>query len=140
MPAPPISIQPPFQLMSTSTLGSVNGKNEGRKRMWTSSAKAAAGKQPQRALQVGHRHAAIDQQAFDLVEHRIVRGVGGVGPIDPAAGDDPHRRRVFSITRICTVLVWLRSRKGSGVGAGVGDEDQGALRNARLIPGPAPDL
>ena len=36
MPAPPNSIQLPFHWKSTSTLGSVNGKKEGRKRMSTS--------------------------------------------------------------------------------------------------------
>ena len=53
----------------------------------------APGEQPQHALQVGHRHVAIDQQALDLVEHRVVRGVGRVGPIDAAQRNDPHRRR-----------------------------------------------
>ena len=36
MPAPPNSIQSSPQLMSTSALGSVNGKNDGRKRICTS--------------------------------------------------------------------------------------------------------
>ena len=31
---------------------------------------------------------------FDLVEHERVGGVDGIGPIDPADGDDPDRRRL----------------------------------------------
>ena len=64
MPAPPNSIQSSFQLMSTSTLGSVNGKNDGRKRMCDVAAQVAAGEQPQHALQVGHGHLLVDQQAL----------------------------------------------------------------------------
>ena len=82
--------------MSTSTLGSVNGKNDGRKRICTSFPKKAAGKQPQHAFQVGHRHVVIDEQAFDLVKHGIVSGVGRVGAIDATERNDSHGRpRLF---------------------------------------------
>ena len=115
MPAPPISIQPPCQLMSTSTLGSVNGKNDGPEADVHVAAEEAAGEQPQHALQVGHRHVAIDQQAFDLVEHRDSAWRR------PCRADRRGRSEmirtgggVFSITRICTVLVWLRSKAATG--------------------------
>ena len=98
--------------MSTSTLGSVNGKNEGRKRMWTSTVECAAGEQPQSALQVGHRHAAIDQQALQS------GGTSGNAWRRPCRADRRGRGEMIrtggcvrSITRICTVLVWLRRRK-----------------------------
>ena len=58
-------------------------------------AQIAGGEQPQHAFQIGHRHVPVDQQAFDLVEHRIVRGVGRVGPIDAPQRNDPHRRRLL---------------------------------------------
>ncbi len=38
----------------------------------------------QYALQVGHRHPLVDAQAFNLVEHWVVRRIGRVGPIDAA--------------------------------------------------------
>ena len=44
-------------------------------------------------LQVGHRHALVDGQALDLVEHRRVRRVELVGAVDPARADDVDRRR-----------------------------------------------
>ena len=41
--------------------------------------------------------------------------VHGIGAVDPADGDDAHRRRLGSITRIWTVLVWLRSIEPPGI-------------------------
>jgi hypothetical protein len=49
------------------------------------------GELEERGLEVGHGHAAIDVQAFDLVEHERVGGVDGVGSVDAAGGDDLHR-------------------------------------------------
>src|SRR5690606_34804502 len=46
----------------------------------------------QRAFQVGERHVFVDVQAFDLVEHRRVRGVRIVQAVHLAQRDDAHRR------------------------------------------------
>ena len=53
------------------------------------------GHRGQRALEVGERDAAADDQAFDLVEHRRVRQVEVVAAIDRADRDQPHRRIVL---------------------------------------------
>ena len=46
-----------------------------------------------RALEVGHRHVPVHVQALDLVEGRVVRGVGGVAAVHAARHDDADRRR-----------------------------------------------
>ena len=46
----------------------------------------------ERALEVGHRDALVDDQPLDLVEHRAVRGVVLVGAEHPARADDVDRR------------------------------------------------
>src|SRR5208282_885296 len=55
-------------------------------------AEITAGEEPEHRLEVGHGHAAIDHQALDLMEHERMGGIHRVGAIDPASGDDPHRR------------------------------------------------
>jgi hypothetical protein len=47
-------------------------------------AEVGAGEGQQGALHVGHGDAAVDGQDLDLVEHRHVGGVGGVGPVAAA--------------------------------------------------------
>jgi RNA polymerase sigma factor (sigma-70 family) len=54
-------------------------------------AEEARGKLPEHALQVGHGGAGLDEQPLHLVKHRIVRGVGRVGPIDTPQRYDPQR-------------------------------------------------
>ena len=44
----------------------------------------ARGEHPQHTLQVRHRDVLVHQQPFHLMEHRVVRGVGGVRPVDAA--------------------------------------------------------
>ena len=61
--------------MSISQLGSVNGKWCGRKRVTVSLPYSFSMTAFERALEVGHRDALVDDQALDLVEHG---GVGGV--------------------------------------------------------------
>ena len=41
---------------------------------------------------MGHRGALLDEQAFDLMKHRVVRGVGSIGPVDTAERHDPQGR------------------------------------------------
>ena len=48
-----------------------------------------------RALQIAHRHALVHVKPFDLLEGRIVRGVGVVAAIDAARHDDAHGRRLL---------------------------------------------
>ena len=106
------------QLMSTSTLGSVNGKNDGRKRMWTSSSKIAAGEQPQ-ARSSGRPSSRCGRSAGPRSD-----GTSGSAWRRPCRADRRGRSEmirtggcVFSITRICTVLVWLRSNSRAGAGS-----------------------
>src|SRR5206468_1629570 len=44
------------------------------------------------AFEVADRDASIDIEPFDLLERRVVRGVGVVAAIDPAGHDDPDWR------------------------------------------------
>ena len=93
-PAPAISSQPSPKLMSISADGSVNGKNDGRKRtLQVVALEEVAQELGEHALQVGERDVLVDPQALDLVEHRRVRGVA-VDAIDAARRDDLDRRRV----------------------------------------------
>src|SRR5437763_11329270 len=46
----------------------------------------------ERALQVSHVRAALDEQALQLEEHRVVRRVGRVASEDPTGRDDAERR------------------------------------------------
>ena len=88
IPEPRISIQPlvlaeagsraPPHLKQqhvASADGSVNGKNDGRKRSREPGPNIAR-EQLERRLQVGHRDVVVDGEPLDLVEHRRVRGVG----------------------------------------------------------------
>src|SRR5262245_32444502 len=47
-----------------------------------------------RALKVADGHASIDIHAVDLLEGRVVRGVGVIPAIHPARHDNAHRRRL----------------------------------------------
>jgi hypothetical protein len=68
------------------------------------------------ALEVGDGDVAIDIEPFDLVERRVVGGIGVVAAVDAAGNDDADRGRLFCITRICTEEVWVRRRSGGGGG------------------------
>ena len=46
----------------------------------------------QHALEVGQRDVLVDREALELVEHRDVRGVRRVGPVDAARDHDVDRR------------------------------------------------
>ena len=46
-------------------------------------------------LQVAHRDVLVDVEAFELVEIRRVRGVGGVAAVNAARRDDADRRRAL---------------------------------------------
>ena len=95
---------------SISALGSVKGKYDGRSRVRMPSPNIACGEVVERALQVGHRDALVDDQALDLVEDRGVRGVELVGAVDPAGAHDVDRRLAArACVRICTGEVWVRS-------------------------------
>jgi hypothetical protein len=59
--------------MSTSSDGSVNGKNDGRKRILTLSTQKCLAEFFENPFQVTEVRTSIDDQAFDLVEHRRVR-------------------------------------------------------------------
>src|SRR4029079_1044796 len=48
----------------------------------------------QRPLQVAHRYALADHEAFDLLEHRRVGEVQVVAAVDAARRDDAHGRLV----------------------------------------------
>ncbi len=48
----------------------------------------------QRALEIAETDALVDDEPFDLREHRRVGGVEVVAAVDAAGRDDPHRRRV----------------------------------------------
>ena len=72
----------------------MNGKNEGRKR--TSSVvvlEEAAQELGVHALQVGEADVLVDPQAFDLVEHRRMRGVG-IDAVGASRRDHLDRRLV----------------------------------------------
>ena len=106
MPQPPSSIQPVClhiwqpapshcqQLMSISALGSVYGKKLGRKRTRDVRREHLAHEREQRALQIRQRDAFADDEPFDLPEHRRVREVEIVAPVDAAGHDDADRRLV----------------------------------------------
>ena len=60
--------------MSTSADGSVNGKKDGRKRIFTRwHLEERLAELLQDPLQVAHMGALVDHEALDLVEHRRVR-------------------------------------------------------------------
>ncbi len=80
--------------MSTSAEGSVNGKCEARKRVFTRRAEEGGEELLQRPFEVRHRDVAVDRQPLHLVEHRRVRLVV-VGAVDPARRDDAARRAVL---------------------------------------------
>src|SRR6266487_5267317 len=44
----------------------------------------------QAALEIGHRAKLVDQEALDLVEHRLVRRVDRLVAVDLAGDDDAH--------------------------------------------------
>ena len=107
MPQPSSSIQPEclhlrqplppqkMQLICTSALGSVNGKNDGKKRVFTLEPKKRLHRVIERALEVAEGDVGVDAEAFDLVKDGRVRGVGGVVAVHLAGNDDAHRRRLL---------------------------------------------
>ena len=99
--------------MSTSADGSVNGKYDGRKRMPSGRSKNCSHEAVQHRLQIREAHALVDDQPFDLVEHRRVGHVR-VAAIDAARHDHAQRRLVAQHARICTGEVCVRSSRPSG--------------------------
>ena len=94
MPEPAISSQPSPKLMSISADGSVNGKNDGRKRTFRSSrSKKRRRNSVSTPLRSANADVVVDPQALDLVEHRRVRRVG-VDAVDAPGRDDLDRRPV----------------------------------------------
>ena len=61
--------------MSTSALGSVKGKNDGRSRSPTSAPKKRFTKYSSVAFEVRHQMFFIDAQPFNLLKHRRVRRI-----------------------------------------------------------------
>ena len=80
--------------MSNSADGSVNGKYAGRSRDVEVGAEVRLGERLDRAGEVGEGDAAVDDEPLDLVEHRHVRGVGGVAAEHAAGHDHVDRRRL----------------------------------------------
>jgi len=78
--------------MSTSSDGSVNGKNDGRNRMlmWSTSKKRLA-ELVQDPFQMAEMRALVDDEAFDLVKLRRMGGVR-IDAIGAARADDADRR------------------------------------------------
>ena len=77
------------QPMSTSALGSVNGKKLGRKRTRVSRAEEAPQELREHALQIAEGDPVVDQEALDLMEHRRVRHVVVVVAVDGARQRSP---------------------------------------------------
>ena len=70
------------------------GKKLGRKRVLHLGVEEALGERVQRALEIAEADALVDDEAFDLREHRRVRRVEVVAAVDAARRDDAHRRLV----------------------------------------------
>ena len=82
--------------MSTSSDGSVNGKNDGRKRILTLiDLEERLAELLEDPFQVAEMRALVDHQALDLVEHRRV-GLVGVAAIGAARDDHADRRLLRS--------------------------------------------
>jgi hypothetical protein len=96
------------QAISTSALGSVKGKNSGRKRSGQILVEHLAGEDGQHPFEVGEGDVLVDEKTFDLMEHR---GMGDirVAAVDLARGDDPQGRLRASMMRACIGEVWVRS-------------------------------
>ena len=111
MPQPPSSTQPvrehtvqpaPSQnthVIANSTDGSVNGKNDGRKRALDVGAEQRVDERLDGAEQVAERDAVVDREPFDLVEHRRVARVERVAAERAAGRDDVDRRRAATPSR-----------------------------------------
>lgn len=63
----------------------------------------------QRPFQVAHGNVRVHIQAFQLVEGGKVRGVNLVTAVGGAGGNHAHGGVCFSMERICTVEVCVRS-------------------------------
>ena len=92
---PAISSQPPSpKRMSISADGSVNGKNDGRKRtVMSSRSKKLRRNSVNTPFRSANDTSSVDPQALDLVEHRRMRRVA-VDAVDATRRDDLDRRRV----------------------------------------------
>ena len=80
--------------MSTSALGSVYGKKLGLNRTREVEENISRANASERALQIRERDAFADGEPFHLREHRRVRQIEIVAPVDAAGHDDANRRRV----------------------------------------------
>ena len=75
----------------------MNGKNEGRKRTFRSSlSKKRRRKSATIPFKVGEGDAIANPQAFHLMEHRRMGGVG-IDPINPARRDDADFRHLLQM-------------------------------------------
>ncbi len=117
--------------MSTSIDGSVNGKKDGRKRIFTSgTSKNALQNSSQDPLEVAQMGALVDDEALDLVEHRRVRLVA-VAAIGAAGADDADRRLLAEHGADLH-----RARMGAqhlALAIGVGVEEEGVVHLARRM-------
>jgi hypothetical protein len=77
---------------SSSALGSVNGKYDGRRRVSSPWAEQCLDEVVESAAQVRHRQALGDGEPLDLVEHRGVRRVELVGAEHLAGAHDVQRQ------------------------------------------------
>ena len=94
MPQPAISSQRPLsaplmKATSISAEGSVNGRTRAEAHLQVVAFEEAAQEVGDHALQVGEADVLADPQAFDLMEHGRVRGVG-VDAVDTARRDDAN--------------------------------------------------
>ncbi len=109
----------------------MKGKYDGRNRVRMPSPNSDCEHVVERAAQVRHRDATVDDEPLDLVEDRAVRGVVLVGAVDAARADDVDR--------------WLAGQHRAGLhGAGVGAQHEvvlgrvgpeGVLQGARGVVG-----
>ena len=80
------------QRRSSSALGSVNGKYDGRSRVSDALAEHRRREVVESALEVGHGDAPVDHQALDLAEDGCVSRVELVGAERATRADDVDRR------------------------------------------------
>ena len=89
--AQPLPLQP-WHSTSSSADGSVYGKEARPEPRLDVGVEELLRERVERALEIAEADALVDDQPFDLREHRRVRRVEVVAAIDAARRDDPHRR------------------------------------------------
>ena len=76
----------------SSALGSVKGKNDGRKCVFTARSEQRLHGVIERAFQIAEGDVGIDRQAFDLMKHGRVAGVGRIVAMHRPGNHDANRR------------------------------------------------